>query len=332
MKENSPLLTIVVPVYNSKHYLKECVNSIINNEIKNNARVEIILVDDGSSDGSAKACDEYSQNNDNIEVVHLKNGGVSKARNFGLKLATGKYVWFVDSDDILLNGALSNVIETITTTDFDIYIFGYLLKNKFEGTNDVEKKKILKMSKKEAIHSLLDPDFATFPWNKIFKKSLIIENSISFPNKMIMCEDMEFCYMVFDKAKKFLLTNSKLYGYRKNGSGASFSKSKAHFKDAAIANFDLCEYIEKNYPEYFGEIFKNTVVSIVSYLYKYNNSDSDYLKLSGFIKTHETQCYKLSGKLKIEVLLFLHGKYIFDIVGFIKILVKKILKNNVTLI
>ena len=93
---NEELISIIVPVYNVEEYLKECIDSIINQTYK---RIEIILVDDGSTDKSGKICDDYAKIDKRIKVVHKENGGLSDARNVGISVSSGKYIAFVDSDD-----------------------------------------------------------------------------------------------------------------------------------------------------------------------------------------------------------------------------------------
>ena len=92
------LITVIIPVYNVEKYLKECLESIINQTYKN---LEIILIDDGSTDASGEICDEYSKRDNRIRVVHKANGGLSSARNLGLDIANGEYVTFIDSDDYI---------------------------------------------------------------------------------------------------------------------------------------------------------------------------------------------------------------------------------------
>ena len=93
---STPLITVIVPIYNVENYLKKCLNSIINQQYK---KLEILLIDDGSTDLSGKIADEYAVKDNRIKVVHKENGGLSDARNYGLKIMTGEYVTFIDSDD-----------------------------------------------------------------------------------------------------------------------------------------------------------------------------------------------------------------------------------------
>ena len=106
---NSPMFSIIIPVYNVENELARCIDSIINQTFGN---FELILVDDGSPDNSGSICDEYAKNDSRVQVIHKANGGVSSARNTGLKIAKGEYIWFVDSDDY------------VETNSFKIITFG----------------------------------------------------------------------------------------------------------------------------------------------------------------------------------------------------------------
>ncbi|WP_304682750.1 glycosyltransferase family 2 protein [Lactobacillus taiwanensis] len=115
---STPLITVIVPIYNVENYLKKCLNSIINQQYK---KLEILLIDDGSTDLSGKIADEYAVKDNRIKVVHKENGGLSDARNYGLKIMTGEYVTFIDSDDYV-------------TEDYVSYMYGLLEKTNFKAS------------------------------------------------------------------------------------------------------------------------------------------------------------------------------------------------------
>ena len=112
-----PLISVIVPIYNVEKYLDRCVGSIINQTYKN---LEIILVDDGSPDNCPQMCDDYAKKDSRIKVVHKENGGLSDARNAGMKVATGEYVSFIDSDDYISLDFYETLLETIVDNDSDI--------------------------------------------------------------------------------------------------------------------------------------------------------------------------------------------------------------------
>ena len=112
---STPLITVIVPIYNVENYLKKCLNSIINQQYK---KLEILLIDDGSTDLSGKIADEYAAKDNRIKVVHKENGGLSDARNYGLKIMTGEYVTFIDSDDYVTEDYVSFMFNLLKQTNF----------------------------------------------------------------------------------------------------------------------------------------------------------------------------------------------------------------------
>ena len=117
------VFSLILPVYNVEKHLRKCMNSILNQTFKGN--IEIILIDDGSTDQSGKICDEYAAINQKIKVIHKKNGGLCAARNCGMQYATGKYIWFIDSDDYIEDDALLKFYEEIEQFEWDVLLFSF---------------------------------------------------------------------------------------------------------------------------------------------------------------------------------------------------------------
>jgi len=185
----SDLISIIIPVYNVEKYLERCVKSVINQTYKN---LEIILVDDGAKDNSGKMCDELSKLDSRIKVIHKENGGLSDARNFGLKIATGDYIGFVDSDDYIADDMYETLYHTIKNNNADISIVSFyeMYKEKVIGVRDSGNLEIL--SKQEAMKELLiDTKIQSYAWNKLFKKELF--NDLKFPTGKNF-EDIELLY------------------------------------------------------------------------------------------------------------------------------------------
>ena len=145
----NPLVSVIIPVYNVEKYLEECVNSVINQTYKN---IEVILVDDGSTDSSGDICDEYVMFDSRISVLHKANGGLSSARNAGMKKASGEWIYFLDSDDFLELDMLSHLVNLATRKQADIVFFdacsftddgtdirqSYIVKNDYPDSNGKE--------------------------------------------------------------------------------------------------------------------------------------------------------------------------------------------------
>ncbi len=132
----SPFLSIILPIYNVEKYLDRCMKSILKQSFKD---YEIILVDDGSTDSSPILCDKYGKQLNKVKVLHKSNGGLSSARNAGLELAKGKYIFWLDSDDYISEEALSSIVKTLNKSEVDILKFNYRRQ-----PNDIIRKSLLK--------------------------------------------------------------------------------------------------------------------------------------------------------------------------------------------
>ncbi len=225
------LISIIVPVYNVKAYLDRCIISLINQTYKN---LEIILVDDGSKDGSGAICDKYASEDSRIKVIHKQNGGVSSARNLGLDIATGEYIGFIDSDDYVETGmyeALYNVAVSenadMTMTGFtQVRVGGNSQINEVDFSIDWSKENIIKNYFKQGIVK----EIMYSPCNKLYKKSLI--NDLRFSEKYRMGEDILFIFQCVERANKFSCVKGVFYNYvmRENSAmTSSFSKKRLDY-------------------------------------------------------------------------------------------------------
>lgn len=225
-------ISVIIPVYNTARYLSTCLNSVIGQSFND---LEIILIDDGSTDGSEKICDEYAKKDKRIRVIHKKNEGVSIARNTGLDNATGKWISFVDSDDFLEKNTYQNIFIELEQNNPDLFIFNYYnnsKKNKlYSKEGIIEDKKIIQNVKEKIIYSSFDgetPRVFSFVTNKIFKTEIIKKNKIRFlmENKKAIFEDGLFCIDVLEKCSKIQISNLYLYHYiiHKNSAMNTFNK------------------------------------------------------------------------------------------------------------
>src|SRR5690554_7275643 len=123
--EKQVMISVIIPVYNSEKYLHKCIDSVLAQSYTN---FELILVNDGSTDGSGKICDEYAEKDERVRVFHKDNGGVSSARNIGLKNSSGDYIIHADSDDLMLSGALESLYYEAKQSNSDIVIGNYIIR------------------------------------------------------------------------------------------------------------------------------------------------------------------------------------------------------------
>ena len=210
----SNILSVIIPVYNVAKFLPECLNSVINQTYKN---LEIILVNDGSTDNSGKICDEYALKDDRIKVIHKKNGGLSDARNTGLKSCNGTLIAFLDSDDYLAKDFYEKLITSIETDNSDIAIgetyYVYPDEIKTNGWVNYYNFK----SNKKIISSIKDKSnliYACACWNKVYKSELIKNNKLQFPYGLYM-EDLPFTFASTIYASKISLVKNAILYYRR---------------------------------------------------------------------------------------------------------------------
>lgn len=204
-----PLISIIIPVYNVEKYLVQCLESVINQTYKN---LEILLIDDGSTDSCVEICDAFANKDSRIKVIHKVNGGLSDARNYGLDISNGEYVAFVDSDDWLEPNMYELMLYELKRSNSDIVVCGlfreYADKTLIE--KDIERKKCYES--KDALMNLLDGStIHDHSWSKLYKKDLF--DNIRFPVGKTY-EDIRTTYRLFMQASLITQIPTALYHYR----------------------------------------------------------------------------------------------------------------------
>ena len=269
-------VSVIVPVYNTKQYLEKCVESIINQTYKN---LEIILVDDGSNDGSSDICDELAARDDRIRVIHKENGGAASARNLGLDEADGSYLMFIDADDWIDGETVQTLVERICETSADVVRFNYVRefpdkqlskKNTFlkeglvtDGECRKVRRQILGLVGEELAHPENMNFLASCGFN-IYNKSVVLESGARFVplSETGSFNDGLFNFTVFGSVKSFDFIDRPFYHYRKTNSGAATANYRKNYLSRQLVLFDKLES-ELNKSEdskYFHQAFNNRIV------------------------------------------------------------------------
>lgn len=238
------LISIIVPVYNVEKYLEKCVKSIINQTYKN---IEIILVNDGSKDNSGKICEQLKEKDNRIKIIHKENGGLSDARNAGLKIARGEYIGFVDSDDYIAEDMFETLYNLNKKYNSEISIVSYyeMYNGKVISVRDT--KKLEEMTKIEAIKELLmDTKIQSYAWNKLFKRELF--NNIEFPTNKNF-EDIATTLLLFEKANKVVLLEEPKYYYVRRDNSIIGTRNYKTYKDYLDVIYDKYLYLDGKYKE-----------------------------------------------------------------------------------
>lgn len=227
-------ISIIIPVYNSVKFLNACLDSIIRQTYQN---MEIILVDDGSTDGSSTLCDEWGKKDSRIRTLHQKNQGVSAARNYGLKFATGNLISFVDSDDTLENDMYEKLIDTMLKYKADIAHCGYKRMNENgEIIKEVSGSHIiLEQDSEEAIQYMLEGKyFVGGLWNKLYTYDSI--KNLQFCIDLKNNEDVLFNVLAFQNANRIVFVDETKYCYYEHSSSAcNQMQEERQIRDSAYA-------------------------------------------------------------------------------------------------
>ena len=213
-------LSVIVPVYNAENCLGKCVDSLVNQTYKN---LEIIPVNDGSTDGSAALCDALAAQDDRIKVIHKPNGGVSSARNAGLDAATGQYITFADSDDWLDSDAYSKCMSEAATADADLVVFGYETHLSYGNTKTyMDCNMFTRYEYKENIARYISTGVGfNAVWNKVFRARIIDDYNIRFDETMQINEDGVFNCRFFAAAGHIRCIPDIFYHYNMLGSNST---------------------------------------------------------------------------------------------------------------
>lgn len=209
-------LSVIIPVYNVEDYLEKCIKSVLNQAYSGD--LEIILVNDGSTDKSPIICDRYALMDRRIKVIHKKNGGLSSARNAGIDVATGNYIAFLDSDDFWIKNTINTFIERAEKTNADILVGNavrYVHKeSRFSTYPNNIKDDVNIITTRDKLFNILDPGnrFQWHVWKCIYKAELIKNNKLYFKNG-ILFEDVEWLPRVFTYAKSIEIVDKIFISY-----------------------------------------------------------------------------------------------------------------------
>lgn len=294
-------ISIVIPVYKVEKYLKNCVDSVINQTYKN---IEVILVDDGSPDDCPLICDEYVKNDSRIKVVHKTNGGLSSARNAGMKIATGDYIMFLDSDDFWDDDLFLYKLSRKMKNDADVIVIGY--KKYYKKDNQFingysTNFKINSTDKEIALCKIFENSaYESNAWTKVVSRRLLSEKLCFIEN--ILSEDIDWSARLLINAKSFDVYEDNVYVYRMNEESISHNLSEKNIvdlRDQIIRIVNMSKQIEKetyykwymNYCAYQYITFLNCIVCIDQFNHtkKYMDEMKSYRYL---LKYHQNKKVK----------------------------------------
>ena len=242
-----PKVSVIVPIYNVEKYLEKCINSLLSQTLED---IQIILVNDGSKDNSGNIAKEYEQNNkDRVIYVEKENGGLSDARNYGLKYATGDFIAFLDSDDYIEKNAYEEMYNKAIEENADYVECDFI----WEFPNKIRVDKQYPYKNKKEMLSFV----RVVAWNKLIKRQLITDNNLEFP-KGLRYEDVEFTYKLIPFINKFTYVDKPFIHYvQREGSIANVQNERTAEIFTVLDN--VIEFYKKNniYEKYRDELEYN---------------------------------------------------------------------------
>lgn len=268
------LVSVIIPAYNSETFISDCIDSVLNGTYKN---TEIIVVNDGSTDNTAKICDEYAARYSNIKVIHSENGGVSSARNKGIDAASGDYITFVDVDDKLTEDAIEVLVSASEKTGADV-----TAATTFRlGINDPLVKKISSNNVqiltdsveiiKKSVENLFQPVYA-----KLFRRDFIGDTRFVVGKKIN--EDTFFNFQCLLKSKSVAVVDNYIYAYVFNPASASQAPFSEKFYDIIYFKDEKVRLLKENFPEHPELVTMVEFRSNIDFLNKMASSKGGYTK------------------------------------------------------
>lgn len=268
-------ISVIIPVYNVEKYLKRCLDSVVNQTYKN---LEIILIDDGCTDGSGNICDEYAAKDKRIIVIHKENGGLSNARNKGLDICTGEYISFIDSDDWIEKDFYEYVFNNVKNSD--LLIFDYYITNGKNSKRIKYKNIEFEISKEKCLMELTKAEIQSYAWNKVYKVNLF--DDIRFP-KGRNYEDQAIMHLIVEKSTKIKYCNKAFYNYYQNQNGITHTVNYKNYRDFLYVNILRGRFLKNKYPKVY-EYHLNYIYSAISKLCWLYKNDEGYVIRYQFLR------------------------------------------------
>lgn len=300
-------VSIIVPIYNVEKYLDRCIKSLINQTLYD---IEIVLVNDGSTDSSKKIAEKYSKIDNRIVLINKENEGGSIARNTGLNLATGEYIMFLDSDDYYEPNCVEESFLKIVNDGSDVVVFG---SKHIDEEGNIIKEIIPKETKgmyiKEHPEILMSIENCT--WDKIYKSSLFKDNHLKYPENLYY-QDFGITFCIMANVNKISFTSKTLINYIVNRKGSITSEISDRLYDILkIVEHNINYYKSKDiYDIYYEEIKAISIINIIDKLkIAIKNGDKK------FIKNYTNSCYKFMidnfGEIKSKKYNLSNGRFDF---------------------
>lgn len=296
-------ISIIIPVFNVRPYLEEALESVI---CQTYSHLEIIVINDGSTDGSGAICDEFARRDNRIKVIHQENRGLSSARNAGLDIISGEAVAFLDPDDSYHPDYIKAMADALERETVDIVVCRYLVRCADKPADHFRKKrawppiKAGMYSRTEALRALADKTVNVNVWNKLYRRRLW--DDIRFPDGRNY-EDMDIMFRIFDRSKSVMVLDQPLYYHLRRPGSITDTVSEANLKDLSLARNHFEEYVRANTPGVFSfdqlkRVRQSVFRGMLSYYVRYSRKGDE--PGSDFLDRLRVQIIEAGGELGLE--------------------------------
>lgn len=299
------MISVIVPVYNVEKYLPKCIESICGQTYRD---LEIILVDDGSTDNCGKICEEYARKDDRIRVLHKQNGGLSDARNYGINEAKGEYIQFADSDDYLHPDMTRRLFQALIQNDADMAVCDFLPVKEtdspeFDTTAPGE---VICFQKEQIMDQLQYRNTLTvIAWNKLYKTSVFSDLRYE---KGRLHEDEYLIHHILHKIKKSVYLSDKLYFYVQHEGSITGKISTKRIEDGYEAYLERLDFMEKNHYDFMSLCTKKHILYFIFRHYGLLGKEAEDKKLKTRMKKDFKQYYH-DPLMKHKIPVDLRGAY-----------------------
>ena len=313
--KHNKLISIIIPVYNVRKYIKQCITSVISQTYTN---IEIILVDDESPDECGKICDEYAVKDDRIVVIHQKNKGVSQSRNNAIKISKGEYITFIDSDDFVEKNYIEELYKLVEKNNADIAMIGNdeIIDDKIRNNKE---KIVGNFNSFEFLSEMLqEKKITAVCWGKMYKKNLFQDERKCFDDNIKIAEDLKMNMSIIEECSLISVdTSKKLYHYRINEDSVTKQNGNRELwkQEIKITN-DIIKYCQKKYPQIEKYAIQRFIRVNITFIIKMLQDKDTHLNEDYELVKNNISKYQFEYILKTKASTKMKLKYIIIIKNF----------------
>lgn len=308
------LVSIIVPVYNVEKFLEQALDSIVDQSYNN---IEVIIIDDGSTDSSGEISDKYVEQYKNFKVYHIENCGLAEARNFGLKLAHGDFIYFMDPDDWIEKNLIESAVTTLENDKTNVFLLNFRFISESGDLIKEHNKLINHFSSVETdssiIRKLARNELQNFVWQFVIRSTVIknIEPVLMFQN--MTYEDITWTPIVIQRAKRISVSSQYFYNYRQRSNSIAHTQTLKNIQDRKKAREFFNKFASENYPQFQEELDESNIYSLMHLYSMCANVDvesSEVKEIQIFVEQQFKQVkniQNIESKNKLKVFLFRIG-------------------------